>query len=302
MLQPDYADAALVLVGHGSTRNAESGATVYQHAAELRRRGLFAAVREAFVRQEPQGAAVVSQLTTPRVFVVPLFISEGYFTEQFIPRELGLRTDGATGFDRMQSRGSQTVFYCGPIGTHPRMTSVLLARARDIVRDHPFPCAPPPQDISLFLAGHGTPKDQNSRQAVEAQAELIRRRGLYADVQAVFLEEEPRIADCYRLARTRNVVLVPFFTSDGLHVREDIPALLGEPDAVIRQRLDQQLAPWRNPTERQGRRLWYTASIGSEPGLADVILERVREAAAKGFQMKGMSESQFPAAVAPASG
>jgi len=38
---------------------------------------------------------------------------------------------------------------------------------------------------------------------------------------------------------------------------------------------------WRNPTEKHGKRLWYTRSIGNEPHIADVILERVREAAAR---------------------
>ena len=38
--------------------------------------------------------------------------------------------------------------------------------------------------------------------------------------------------------------------------------------------------PWRNPTEREGKRLWYAASVGSEPLMAEVILERVRESAA----------------------
>jgi sirohydrochlorin cobaltochelatase len=37
-----------VVLGHGSTQNDSSAAPVYQHAAELRRRKIFAAVREAF--------------------------------------------------------------------------------------------------------------------------------------------------------------------------------------------------------------------------------------------------------------
>ena len=73
--------------------------------------------------------------------------------------------------------------------------------------------------------------------------------------------------------------MVPFFISDGLHVREDIPVLLGEPQRVVQQRLQNGQPTWRNPTERKGKRLWYTASIGSEPLLANVILERVKEAA-----------------------
>ena len=73
--------------------------------------------------------------------------------------------------------------------------------------------------------------------------------------------------------------MVPFFISDGLHSYEDIPVMLGEPERVVQERLKSGQPTWRNPTERKGKRLWYSASIGTEPLIADVILERVREAA-----------------------
>ena len=276
----DFSDAALVLIGHGSTRNAESAAPVYQHAAELRRRNIFAQVVEGFWQQEPRVAAVVAAVIAPRIFLAPLFISEGWFTEEAIPRELGLRAEGQTDFQRIQTRGLQTLHYCAPVGTHVSMTSVLLSRAREVVAQHPFPRAPKPAETTLFLAGHGTGKNENSRRAIERQVELIRAQTLYAQVHAVFMEEDPRITDCYALAQTRHIVIIPFFISDGLHVREDIPVLLGEPERVVRERLSSGQATWRNPTERRGQLVWYSAAIGTEPQLADVILERVREAAA----------------------
>jgi sirohydrochlorin cobaltochelatase len=87
------------------------------------------------------------------------------------------------------------------------------------------------------------------------------------------------MADCYKLAQTKNLVVVPFFISDGLHTQEDIPVLLGEPQKVVEQRLAAGQPAWRNPTGKNGRLVWYSPAVGSEPRLADVILERVREAA-----------------------
>jgi sirohydrochlorin cobaltochelatase len=268
-----FSDAALVILGHGTTQNENSAAPVYQHAAELRRRNIFAAVREAFWKQDPQIKAVLAEISAPRVFIVPLFISEGYFSREVIPRELGFSDPATPSFQ------SATVYYCQPVGTHDSMTGVLLARAREVVEQFPFPCAPKPKDITLFVAGHGTEKDDNSRQAIERQVELIRARNLYAGVHAIYLEESPRIADGYALAQTRNMVVVPFFISDGLHTQEDIPVLLGEPKGAVEQRLAAGQPPWRNPTEKNGRLVWYAAAVGSEPHLADVILDRVREAA-----------------------
>jgi sirohydrochlorin cobaltochelatase len=275
---PDFSDAALVLVGHGSTLNAESSAPTYQHADELRRRKIFAQVVECFWKLEPPICGVLRGVFAPRVFVVPLFISEGYFTEEVIPRELGLCGRDERNYARVQQRGSQTIHYCGPVGTHDSMTAVLLARAREVVQRHPFPRAPKPADTSLFIAGHGTGNNENSRVAIERQVALIRARGEYAAVHAVFMEESPRISECYALATTNSIVMVPFFISDGLHSYEDIPVLLGEPAPVVQSRYRSGEPTWRNPTEKQGKRVWYSASIGTEPGIAEVILERVREA------------------------
>ncbi|MEO8426938.1 MAG: CbiX/SirB N-terminal domain-containing protein [Verrucomicrobiota bacterium] len=282
MTHKDYSDAALVLVGHGSTLNADSSAPTYQHADELRRRGSFGQVLECFWKLEPGISGVLRGVFTPRVFVVPLFISEGYFTEEVIPRELGLLAKGQADFPRVQQRDKQTLYYCGPVGTHQSMTNVILARARQIVQQHPVPEPPKPADTALFIAGHGTGNNENSRKAIERQVELIRVRNEYAEVYPVFMEEEPRISECYRMAKATNLVVVPFFISDGLHSYEDIPVMLGEPEGVVQERLNHRQPTWRNPTERQGKLLWYTMSIGSEPRIADVILERVREAESRG--------------------
>jgi sirohydrochlorin cobaltochelatase len=159
------------------------------------------------------------------------------------------------------------------------MTNVILARAQEAVRRHPGRRAPKLSETALFVAGHGTGNNENSRKAIERQVELIRAEEIYADVHAVFMEEEPRIGDCYRLTRTRNLIMVPFFISDGLHSNEDIPVMLGESGEAVRERLRSGKPTWRNPTEKNGKRTWYTSSVGSEPHIADVILERVRELA-----------------------
>ena len=272
MNRNEFADAALVVLGHGTEQNADSAAPVYQHAAELRRRKIFGVVREAFWKQEPQIKHVLAELSAPRVFIAPLFISEGYFGSEVIPGELGFDAS------RITHHASRITFYCNPVGSHDSMTGVILSRAREIVEKFPFPRAPRPGDITLFIAGHGTERNENSRKPIERQVELIRALNLYGGVHAIFLEEDPRIFECYRLAPTKNLVVVPFFISDGLHTQEDIPVLLGETKAVVRQRLAAGRPTWRNPTEKNGKLAWYTPAVGTEPRLADVILERGREA------------------------
>jgi sirohydrochlorin cobaltochelatase len=279
VLQENLQDAAVVIIGHGSTQNADSGRPVVQHALELRKRGLFAAVREAFWKQEPEILRVLAELKQPRIFIVPLFISEGYFSENVIPAALGFSLGDAAPAARSRSAGTQTLFYCRPVGSHESMTKVLLARAAQVIKQFPFPRAPRTNDISLFIAGHGTEKDEKSRAAIDRQVELIRGQNLYAAVEPIFMEQDPRIPTCYQTAQTKNIVVVPFFISDGLHVQEDIPVLLGEPERIVNQRLAAGQSTWRNPMEKHGKLVWLAPSVGTDPLMAEVILERVREAA-----------------------
>ncbi len=271
----DFSDAALVVLGHGTTLNKQSAAPAWQHVAELGRRRLFHSVQAAFWKQEPRIPKVLADLSVPRVFIVPLFISEGYFSTEIIPQELGFQYP-----DRLTlTAPSGRLWYCHPVGSHPDMTKVILARAAEVVRNHPFPRAPQPRETTLFIAGHGTGRNKMSRLAIERQVDLIRSRNLYAGVQAIFMEEEPRIDNCYRMTQTKNLVVVPFFISDGLHAVEDIPVLLGESERLVKERLAAGQPTWRNPTEKLGKLVWYSSSVGSEPLLADVIVQRATEAA-----------------------
>lgn len=267
-------DSVLVVLGHGTTLNDQSAVPVTLHTAELRRRNIFREVREAFWKQEPQIKVVLAQISAPRIFIAPLFISEGYFASQVIPGELGFPSVPST-----LNTGRSTLFYCEPVGSHDSMTNVILARAAGVVKQFPFPRAPKHSETTLFIAGHGTGRNRNSRAAVDRQVAIIQAQNIYAAVHAVFMEEPPHIKDCLALAATKYCVVVPFFISDGLHTAEDIPVLLGEPERVVRQRLEAGQPPWRNPTEKSGKLVWYSPSVGTEPLMADVILERVREIA-----------------------
>lgn len=292
MPNDDFSDAALVLVGHGSTVNRYSTATTFQHAAELRRRKIFGQVLERFWMVEPKIHGLLDQVENARVFIFPLFLSEGYFTEEAIPTALGLKSQAHPELVRTQRRGSRLIHYGRPMGNHPKLTDVILSRARDVVTRHPFPHAPKPTETTLFVAGHGTTKNDTSRRNLDRQVEIIRAQNLYADVHGIFLEDAPRIAECYGLAQTRNLVVVPFFISDGLHTMEDFPVRLGDPPALVQTRLQAGQATWRNPTEKQGKRVWLARCIGSEPLIADLILEQVQAMAATDSARQNQSGSR----------
>jgi sirohydrochlorin cobaltochelatase len=85
------------------------------------------------------------------------------------------------------------------------------------------------------------------------------------------MDEAPHISDWARLTKTPNVIVVPFFISDGLHSYEDIPILLGiEPEPVAA--LTDGALFRRNPQQVRGRNLYYASAIGTEPQFAEIIL------------------------------
>ena len=180
-------DAALLLLGHGSTLNADSSAPTYQHAEEIRRRGDFAEVHVAFWKEDPNFRQALRQTQRRQVYVVPNFISSGYFTEQVIPRELGL-----TG--PVTHLGSR-IFYCPPVGLHHDMTEALLRRARQVVASSAEGINDPARTACLFVCGHGTSLNDNSTKIIHEQVAAIRARGLYADCQPVLMEQQPFVKD-----------------------------------------------------------------------------------------------------------
>ena len=262
-----YADSALLIVAHGSTVNPDSSAPTLVHAVEIRRRRVFANVRCAFWKEEPsfRDAIFLWQPESIRqVYVVPNFISEGYFTQTVVPRELELN-----GRVTKRSNG-QTWKHCDPVGNHPLMTDLLLRRAHEI--------APgiPESETSLLIVAHGTDLNENSAAAAKREAEKIQSRGEYVEVLNVYMEEPPLVSDWRKLTTTQNVVVVPFFISDGLHSYEDIPALLGIANGTSTTASHSTRGDIfrHNPYNIGNRSLFYAPSIGTDPGFADIIIEQ----------------------------
>jgi len=203
------------------------------------------------------------------VYVVPNFISEGYFTQTVIPRELELNGNVT------KRANGQIWSYGEPVGNHPLMTELLVQRARDIAPEAPE------NETSLLIVAHGTDLNENSAVAAKREAGKIRALGRYANVLNVYMEEFPLVSDWKVLTSTPNVVVVPFFISDGLHSYEDIPVLLGIAEQRSRsslQRTGDEVFR-RAPYQIDNRSLFYASSIGTDPRVADIIVEQATAAA-----------------------
>ena len=237
--------SALVLAGHGSHLNARSSEAVRVHARALATSGAWDEVLVAFWKEEPSLARALDGCTASDVTVVPVFMSEGYFTGEVIPAEMGL--DGP-----VTRREGRTVRVTRPVGVHPALAEVIVV-------ERALEAGASPDD-PLFVLGHGTKRNAASSNAVREQVERVRAMNRFAEVTAVFTDQEPNLASIPELAGGRNAhpiilqTVVPFFASDGWHV--------GQVAAT---------------NETPGIR--YTEPAGTHPVIAALITDLAREAA-----------------------
>jgi sirohydrochlorin cobaltochelatase len=113
---------ALVLVAHGTSRNADSAEAAYRHAAAIRDAGAFADVVVAFLANSPRVPDALVQAGRNAI-VIGLFADRGVHMERDIP------------FLLAPFGGS--VIYDGPVGAAPELSDLLLAQATAAMADRP---------------------------------------------------------------------------------------------------------------------------------------------------------------------
>ena len=259
-----FKDTALILAGHGSTKNADSSRHTRETAKRLQRRGIFREVRAGFWKESPSFQEVFHGLQAREAIVVPWFLTRGYFVEKVLAEQF--------------SSTPIPVRISDPIGARPEIVELVRGRAERLAkrsftwtftftrvlkyllsnREESFKR----EETSLLLASHGTPLHKGSRVAADGLAEELGKDG-YRVSRAMFLEEEPKIADWRQVAAPEGPVMVlPHFLAGGLHGSEDVPGLLGIPSGK---------EGWY---EVQGRMVGYGAPIGT-PGEMEMLILRM---------------------------
>jgi sirohydrochlorin ferrochelatase len=121
---------------------------------------------------------------------------------------------------------------------------------------------------ALLLMAHGSRQDEANRDLHYLVGEL-RARGGFAVVEGAFLELAPPTIDEGAAAcvahGVERVVLLPYFLSAGVHVRRDL--------ADIRSRLAARFPQVE---------FRLAEPLGRHPLLLEVVLDRAREAEARG--------------------
>lgn len=204
---------ALVLAAHGSRHEPAVNDQVRTWAAQATKQNVADEVAVAFHQGAPTFAEVLDTLTAAEVTVVPVMTSAGYYSNTILPRELA----------RNRCFADMRVRITVPVGTHSHVPTIIATRARELLRRGSFH----PDETSFALVGHGTPRHLASRDSTLALAKGLRAQGLLGEVIAVFLDDEPAVEDCLRLATKSNLLIVPFLIAAGPHATFDIPKRIG---------------------------------------------------------------------------
>ncbi len=106
---------ALLLIGHGSSSELADDVLPY-YVDLFKKLGDFDEVLACYLEKEPAVQGILSRIRAERVFVMPLFIAQGYHTRVTIPRALGISPP------RCHVDGKE-VLYLEPLGR-----SELIAR------------------------------------------------------------------------------------------------------------------------------------------------------------------------------
>ncbi|MCU0498592.1 MAG: hypothetical protein MUF87_14670 [Anaerolineae bacterium] len=238
--------SALILAGHGSQISPNTAGLVWHCVDQIRTMRVYDEVSAAFWKEAPSFHQVIDTIEAQDVTIVPLFTARGYFTQTVIPHEMGLT--GA-----ISQRKGRTIRYADGLPDHPYFQATIDRRVHDALQGLDR------DQVTIAIIGHGTKRNQTSRQATERQGERLRVQGI--DAITVYLDDDPAIPAIYTLTTRPIVIAVPYFLAFGSHTAIDLPRELGLPFG-------------QTEAEIHGRRVIYARPLGVE---VEVILDIARQ-------------------------
>ena len=111
-----FKETALILAGHGSTKNAQSSRHTRETAKRLAKKGIFKEVRAGFWKEGPSFQEVFHGLEAKEAIVVPWFLTRGYFVEKVLAEQFKDTPIPTRIVD--------------PIGARPEIVGLMRARAQ----------------------------------------------------------------------------------------------------------------------------------------------------------------------------
>ena len=122
-------DTTVVVVGHGTRRNAKSGQATHELADSLRVTYSDVRVSVGFLDQDPEISVIAEQIRTPNVLIIPFLISRGPHTTFDLPNAFGMPTGPELCFPFVVQNKKRKIVLDLPIGLYPEIAEICLELA-----------------------------------------------------------------------------------------------------------------------------------------------------------------------------
>ena len=124
-------DATLAVVGHGTTRHAESRRATLNLATRLADQNKTMEVVACFLDDEPAVDDLLALATKTAVIVVPFLIADGPHAVSDVPARIGLDMSPIDGRPYRGNVGGRTIIYDHSVGTYSGIVEILAAMAEE---------------------------------------------------------------------------------------------------------------------------------------------------------------------------
>lgn len=235
-MSPSWQDTAVILAAHGERRPDATNRSLLAHVGALEAMADFAGVWAGVLTGEPtieKAVAGAEASGASEVLVYPFFMSDGTIVRELLPRRIA------------SCRPRIPPVFLPPLGLEPRLIALLSDQAIASARSVGFR----PSRTRLLVVGHGSRLGGASAFVTRRAAGLLEATQVFASVDVAFIEEPPLLAN--QLAIDRDpVVVLGFFSGEGMHAWEDVPAAI----------------------ESTGAQAVYTGPVGACPEIPEIIM------------------------------
>jgi sirohydrochlorin cobaltochelatase len=269
----------LLLIGHGSLAYPDASSTMRRHADRLRQENWFAQVEVAVLNGLPSVHDALARIGARAIRVVPFFMEDGYFNRVAMPQALGIGqlTDGDHTPSARATRTTPTrlaggtssvnsprILICPPVGVHDGMAGLIEHHAAAACTGLGIPS----RAAAVLVIGHGSSNDPGRALALQRHTARVAATELFARVEAAYLEEAPFAATALKGLRAHPTVVIGFFANKGVHVREDLPALLTAESESRRQ----------TGVGEDGPIVRFHGSVTDDPATIQIIMDHAQGA------------------------
>ncbi len=202
---------ALLIVTHGERGGLGDDRLTTVLVEKLQHLRQYRSVKTCFISKAPSLSNVFNELSPGPVIIYPLFMSDGYFVRQVIPRSIGINGS-------MAGNQLSQVEVLAPFGLNPQLPQLIADLARSTAKKSNLA----PQDCHMLLVAHGSKHDRASRNATLALAVELAKTNVFAGINPCFLDENPFLPD--QLQNVKGpAIAVGLFVGEGMHGAVDLP-------------------------------------------------------------------------------